>query len=85
MRAGFLIAEALLQSDSTTMQAKRPQATRMLKLAIVACTGAANNTAVHWTARRGVVSLKQLGKLNLASQARLNHYALRTTSVWGRI
>jgi hypothetical protein len=30
MRAGFLTAEASLQSDSTTMQAKRPQAVRML-------------------------------------------------------
>lgn len=74
-----------MQSDSTTMQAKRPQATRMLKFGIVACTGAANNAAVHWTARRGVVSVKQLGKFNIASLARLNHYALRTTSVWSRI
>lgn len=74
-----------MQSDSTTMQAKRPQATRMLKFGVVDSTGAANSTAVHWASRRGAVSLKQLGKLNIASLARLNHYALRTPSVWGRI
>jgi putative flippase GtrA len=56
--AGFLTAEASLQSDSTTMQAKRPQAARMLKFRVVGCTGAA--------------SLKRFGKDNIASLAGLS-------------
>jgi len=35
MSVGFLTAEALLQSDSTTMQTMRPQADRMLLDGIV--------------------------------------------------
>jgi hypothetical protein len=85
MSFGFLTAEASLQGNSRTMQARRPQVTRMLKFGVVGRTGAANNSAVHWPSSNRAASLNQSGNSNIASLVRPSNYEPSTMRVWGRI
>jgi hypothetical protein len=86
MSVGFLTAEASLQSNSRTMQARRPQVTRMLKFGVVGRTGAAaSNSAAHWPSSTRPASFNRLGNSNLTSLVRPSNYAPSTMWVWGRI
>jgi putative flippase GtrA len=82
MSGGFLTAEASLQSDSMTMQAKRPQATLMLKFGATAVELAVASNYVlneYWTLSTSAASLKRFGKFNIASLAGLS---LNVMTVW---
>jgi hypothetical protein len=96
--AGFLTAEASLQSDSTTMQAKRPQAARMLKFRVVGSTGAERfgkdniaslaglslNVMTVWLlARLGIYFL--VANLFGIGAGVASNYALSAAWVWGRL
>jgi len=69
MSVGFLTAEALLQSDSTTMQAKCPQADRML-----------STVSSATAAGLAVISNDVRGEHGIPS-----NYASSATWVWGRL
>lgn len=69
MSVGFLTAEALLQSDSTTMQAKRAQADRML-----------STVSSATAAGLAVISNKVCSEHRVPS-----NYASSATWVWGRL
>jgi hypothetical protein len=74
-----------LQSNSGTMQARRPLVTRMLTFGAVYRAEAANNSAVHGPSRTGAAFFKRLGNSNIASLARPSNYAPTTTWARGRI
>ena len=69
MSVGFLTAEALLQSDSTTMQAKRPQADRML-----------STVSSATAAGLAMISNNVCSKHRVPS-----NYASSASWVWGRL
>jgi hypothetical protein len=82
-----------LQSDSTTMQAKGPQADRILKSRVAGCTGVANSPAVlneYWMFSSGGASRKRFGIANLFGigagvASNYANYALGATWVRGRL